>query len=387
VSSLLLRALPVLSPCLVLIAGPCFAAPEHAAKTVDWPFFRGNALQTGVAGSELPEKLEVLWKFETKDAIEATAAIVGDTAYVGGTDEFLYAIDLASGKEKWKYKGAAFMAPASVQGGRVYIGDSEGTFHCVDAQTGKKIWTLTTDAEIKSGASFFDNKVLFGAYDSTLYCLDKDGKEVWKFKAQGPINGSATIVDGRTFAAGCDSSLHVIDSKKGTEILAVDLEGQAAATAAVAGDCAYVGTMTNQVLAVDWKKGEVKWKFQAEKRPQAFYASAAVTDKLVVIGSQDKRVYGLNRDTGKEAWSFLTRGKVDSSPVVVGQRVFVGSADGKLYELDLAKGTKNQEYNLDGPITASPAVGGGCLVIGTQKNTIYCLGAKKVGRGSKNGNR
>ncbi|MFL5243769.1 MAG: PQQ-binding-like beta-propeller repeat protein [Gemmataceae bacterium] len=365
----------------------CFSAQGGEKGNADWPVFRGNTLQTGVANSGLPEKLEVLWKFETKDAIEATAAIVGQTAYVGCTDELLYALDLASGKEKWKYKGAAFMAPASVRNGRVYIGDSDGTFHCVDAQTGKKIWTLSTDAEIKSGASFFDNKVLFGAYDSTLYCLDKDGKEVWKFRAQGPINGSATIVDGRTFAAGCDSSLHVIDSKKGTEILAVDLEGQAAATAAVVGDYAYVGTMTNQVLAVDWKKGEVKWTFQAQKKPQAFYGSAAATDKFVVIGSQDKRVYGLHRDTGKEAWSYLTRGKVDSSPVVVGQRVFVGSADGKLYDLDLGKGTKNQEFNLDGPITASPAVGGGCLVIGTQKNTIYCLGSKKAGRGSENANR
>jgi outer membrane protein assembly factor BamB len=359
-----------------LVVAISFSAPKPEKPAADWPVFRGNDLQTGVAASTLPEKLEVLWKFETKDSIEGTAAIVGDTVYVGCTDEFLYAIDLASGREKWKYKGAAFQAPASVHEGRVYIGDSDGTFHCVDANSGKKIWTVATDAEIKSGASFVGGNVIFGAYDSTLYCLDKDGKEVWKFRAQGPINGSATIVEGRTFAAGCDSSLHVIDSKKGTELLAVDLEGQAAATAAVAGDFAYVGTMTNQVLAVDWKKGEVKWKFQADKRPQAFYGSAAVTDKMVVIGSQDKRVYGLKRDTGEEAWSFLTRGKVDSSPVVVGNRVFVGSMDGKLYELDLAKGTKINEFNLDGAISASPAVGSGRLVIGTQKNLIHCLGAK-----------
>src|SRR5262245_18718715 len=32
----------------------------------DWPLFRGHALQTGVTAARLPDRLEVLWKFETK---------------------------------------------------------------------------------------------------------------------------------------------------------------------------------------------------------------------------------------------------------------------------------------------------------------------------------
>src|SRR5579859_2778586 len=110
-------------PCIFCLIGSAIlaplslSAPKPEKAAADWPLFRGNALQTGVAASSLPEKLEVLWKFETKDAIEGTAAIVGDTVYVGCTDEFLYAIDLASGKEKWKYKGAVFQAPASVHEG------------------------------------------------------------------------------------------------------------------------------------------------------------------------------------------------------------------------------------------------------------------------------
>src|SRR5208282_2975329 len=36
----------------------------------DWPIFRGNALQTGVAVEALPDQLEVLWKFTAKDSIE-----------------------------------------------------------------------------------------------------------------------------------------------------------------------------------------------------------------------------------------------------------------------------------------------------------------------------
>src|SRR5436309_90921 len=74
--------------------------------SVDWPLFRGNTVQNGVAAAQLPDKLEVLWKFDAKDSIEGAPAVVGVTAYVASMDEHLYALDLATGKEKWRYKAA-----------------------------------------------------------------------------------------------------------------------------------------------------------------------------------------------------------------------------------------------------------------------------------------
>jgi len=88
-------------------------------------------------------------------------------------------------------------------------------------------------------------------------------------------------------------------------------------------------------------------------------------------------VYGLDRKSGQQVWSYLTKRKVESSPVVVGSRVFVGSQDKFLYVLDLASGNELQKIDLQAEITASPAVAGNCLVIGTTDGTIYCLGAKK----------
>src|SRR6202035_2431901 len=106
----------------------------------DWPLFRGNPLQNGIAESPLPEKLSIRWKIQLKDGIEATAAIVKDTIYVGSFDQHLYAVNLADGKEKWKYKAGAFKAPPSVLEGAVFVGDEDGMFHCVDPATGAKRW-------------------------------------------------------------------------------------------------------------------------------------------------------------------------------------------------------------------------------------------------------
>ncbi len=356
------RSLPFLL--LVLALVPCRVLAE------DWPLFRGSALQTGVAASPLPEELEIRWKFKAKDGIEGAAAIVNGVVYVGSLDEHLYALDLATGQLKWTYqtdpakstKVGPFRASPSVRDGLVYVGDADGIFHCVEAATGNKRWTFDTGAEITSAANFAGDTVLFGSSDENLYC---------------PVMGTPAIVDGRTFAAGCDSTLHVLDIAKGTEAAGtVDLGGQVGATVAVIGDQLYVGTMSGEVLAVNWKKGEVIWRFEAPRAKQPFYASAAATENLVIVGSRDKRVYALDRKSGKEAWSFATKKKVDSSSVVVGQRVYVGSSDGNLYVLDLASGTERKHFALGREIAASPAVGGNCLVIGTMEGTVYCLGAK-----------
>ena len=97
-----------------------------------------------------------------------------------------------------------------------------------------------------------------------------------------------------------------------------------------------------------------------------------------MIGGRDKKVYALDRDTGTEAWSFVTEGMVDASPVVAGGRVYVGclASTGEFYVLDLTTGKQVQQLTLDGAVTGSAAVGPDCVIVGTARGTVYCLGKK-----------
>jgi len=361
----------------LLVLGLALPVGRAAPARDDWPVFRSDPEQNGVAAARLPDKLEVLWKVETGDGgVEGTPAVSGGVVYFGSLDEHLYAVDLARGAPKWKVKAGPIKAPVGVKDGRVYVGNFDGLFQCFKAADGTKVWAFEAGGEITSGANFTAGSVLFASHDETLYCLDLEGKPRWKYKAQGQIYGTPSLAGKFTFVAGCDSSLHVIDLADGKEKAAVDLGSQSGATPAVVGDHLYVGNMGNNFLAVDWKKAEVEWSFRAERRAEAFYSSAAVSGELVVVGSRDKRVHALKRKDGTEAWSFATGGRVDSSPVIDGGRVYVGSMDGKLYVLDLASGKQLQKIDLGSPIVGSPAVAGGRLLIGTTKGTLYCLGAK-----------
>lgn len=346
----------------------------------DWPVFRGDAAMTGTAAAKLPDQLDEVWEFACQGDIRSAPAIIGDTVYVASMDRHLYALDLATGKQKWKVMLGSMEAGPAVKNGRVYVGDLEGKLHAVDAATGKALWAFETMGEIHASANFAGDDILIGSHDSTLYRVTPAGKKAWEYKIDGPINGAAAVTGDRTFVAGCDSLLHVVDTNTGKAVGTVDIGGQPAATAAVAGDFAYVGTVSgNQVLAVNWKTVKKGWEFAAKRRQQPFYSSAAVTDKLVVVGSRDRNIYALDRSTGAEIWSVATEGNVDASPVVVGSRVYVGSmaSSGDFYALDLATGTIKQQLALGSSVTGSAAVGADCLVVGTEKGRVVKLGVKK----------
>jgi outer membrane protein assembly factor BamB len=358
-----------------MLAAMTLAADDPSKASEDWPLFRGNPEQTGVSATKLPDKLREVWKFKAKDGIEGTAAIAGGKVFIGSFDKNLYALDLKTGEVKWKYAAGPIKAPPGVRDGVVYVGDEDGGFHAVDADTGKLKWKFDAGSEVTSGTGFAGTDVLFGTSGETLFCLTKDGKKKWEFKVEGgPVHATPAVVGTTTFVAGCDSALHVIDTKTGKEVRSIELAGQVGSTGALAGDVMYVGTMTNEVQAIDWKAGKVLWTYRAERRQQPFQASVALTDTLVLGGSKDKRLHAIDRKTGAAKWDFLTTGRIDSSPVVVGKRVYFGTLDGKFIVLDIEKGVAVQEIVLDSEIIGSPAVANGRIVIATVKGNVYCFG-------------
>jgi outer membrane protein assembly factor BamB len=355
-----------------------------------WPTFRNGSQQRGIATSKLPAKLQLMWVEPSgaKDAmIKSTAAIAGGQVYAASLNGEVFCRDLKTGKKLWTYQSQVpanpntfipgFKAGVAVTEDTVYIGDEDGVFHAIDRATGTGKWKFETAAEITSSANFFDDKVLFASHDNSLYCLNvADGTKAWQFATQGQVYGSPPIAGGFTFVAGCDEHLRVIDVKTGQQVNDMPFGIQLISSPAVVDNVLYVGTYGNEILAIDWKNSLKVWAYTGGKA--RYDSSAAVTDKYVIAGSQDRKLHCIDRLTGDQVWTFGTKGHVDSSPVVVGERVFVGSSDGNVYGINLETGKEEWRHNDGRPITASPAVGEGCLVIGSESSTgkLYCFGSK-----------
>lgn len=358
-----------------------------APTKTSWSSFRNGHAQLGIAGSELPDKLELLWKKKTVDGVVATAAIVGEFVYVPALSGKLFCYDRKTGKELWQYRSVAdpnefapgMVSAPTVTADTVYVGDEDGVLHAVDRATGKKRWEFRTGAKIPGGAQVVGDKLIFGSHDSYLYCLDaKTGKMQWRFQTMDRINCAPAIVGDYTFVAGCDEHLRVINIKTQKQKSDIPLMSYLIASPAVKGDILYVGTYKAEVLAINWKTDKIIWRYKDPTRDRPYHASAAVTDKYVVVGSHDKRLHCINREDGSGVWTFSTKAQISSSPVIAGNRVFFGSDDRNIYAVNLSDGKQAWKFNAGSAVTAGPAVGEGVLVVGGADagGYIYCFGKK-----------
>jgi len=74
-------------------------------------------------------------------------------------------------------------------------------------------------------------------------------------------------------------------------------------------------------------------------------------------------------------WAFHTRGRVISTPAVVGGAVYFGSTDGNLYAVDAESGTQRWSFKTETRIASSPAVSGGIVYFGSYDGVFYALDA------------
>ena len=57
-------------------------------------------------------------------------------------------------------------------------------------------------------------------------------------------------------------------------------------------------------------------------------SSAAIVGNNIYVGSDDAKLYALNRAGGRKLWEFAAGGRIDSSPTWHNGTVLFGSADG-----------------------------------------------------------
>jgi len=364
----------------------------------NWNFVRRDLSSSGVAESKLPKELDVLWTYsaagekgaENEDAgFEATAIVDNEIIYVGDNYGTFHAVLLDDGRGLWKQpiENTAFLAGAAFndQTGALYAGDANGTVWALSNEDGHELWNVEVSGEIYAGPTIRDAEVLVTSEGGMLACLNAaDGEKRWDFKIDAPLRCTPTIADGQILLAGCDSKLHLIDAATGKETSTIDIDAPTGATVSYRDGRVYFGTEGGTFYAIELPKdgqpGKVLWTFRDEERGQPIRAAAAVTDSLVVYGSQGKAIYGLDPKTGELKWKLPTRTHVDSSPVIAGDQVVAATVRGLLYVLDAETGAIDWQYDAGGSFTASPVVVDGQIIIGNGDGTLYCIGAKEKGK-------
>lgn len=327
--------------------------PPVKPGPADWSRFgydlhntRFNSKEDRLGRSNVGQ-LKLKWTHTLDTPVQTTPTVVGDTTFFGTISGYQFALDSATGEQKWKFfagYASESMANRGVRSssqyydGRIYFGTGLAKVHCVDATTGKELWQTVIDeqaaknrTQIFFSPTVYKDKVYIGtsSAEAQIACLDaKTGKFRWRFyvvpdrsrKGSGSVWTSAAIDEPSNtvyFVTGSVKSFMPPDPMLFTE----------------------------SIIAFDCDTGEMIWYDQARPadvfdldyscHPMIFDAMHPSREqeirKCVAAGNKGG-MFCFNRHTGERYWKTMLTGAgpagggpAPNSTAVAYNRVFVVS--------------------------------------------------------------
>jgi outer membrane protein assembly factor BamB len=340
---------------LVPLPGP--RAPYDPASP--WPCMRGNPRNTGRSpvvrgdGGFERAQAQVFRCWPTGNGIFSTPVIGADeTIYVGSADKRFYALDPASGEQRWSFETGECIdcAGAIASDGTIWFPSCDASIYGM-APDGTERARLSPFAQRsafspstiywwEANVALGPNGWLYaGNDDFNFYALDPEhgvrwshltGMHIWTAPAFGD--------DGSVYFISFDLHLYALDAETGALRWRSDVGNFCASSPAIGpGGTLFFGSFDGSVVAVEHRGGTVAWRTQTGG---PIYATPAIDERGVIyIGSSDRNLYALS-PAGKVLWSFATGDAIRCSAVLgpdpegrCDHLIYVGGGDGVIYAL------------------------------------------------------
>lgn len=266
-------------------------------------------------------KAHALWSFDAKAKVRSTAVINGDLVIFGSEKGRLYALNRHDGSERWAIDtGGVISSTLVIAEGRVIFLNGSGKIMAVDAESGTESWSIAT------------------------------GKE--HFRDWGQHLASALVVGERVYIGSSNGKIYGLLPTTGEQVWSIDLGSPIHTTPFVVGGILYVSS-DRAVHAVDIATQQQLWS-----KTFTMPTSPAVANGVLVVGSRQAYIYGLDSATGDERWKLYNDTHwVTGGPVIHEGKVYIGGSDDKRYHsLELATGTVNWRVGMGANVFSTPAI-------------------------------
>lgn len=262
-------------------------------------------------GGAAPE--EWVQSADFNDKIVAPPLQVGDTVYVGTADNFVFALDAATGEKVWP---APFETGHSVWGQPAYrdgvllVTSMDRSLHALDAETGQELWQTTFAGAVAAGPILNEEFIYVSDFDSKVHALDiQTGEEQWSAPAGNWVWGAPAYADGVIYYADVDGNVFAADASTGAEIWQAKTPGAVQTSPVVAGEIIYVASEgessevpAGALRAFAVEDGRELWTTIA---PAPLFTSPVVVDDAVVVALQSETamLIAYDRNTGGQLWT------------------------------------------------------------------------------------
>lgn len=268
-----------------------------------------------------------LWSFQSGKRIVGTPAVSEGIVVFGSADCKIYGLDAQNGNLLWTVEAAEpVLGAVTIENGIAYIGASDHTFRAVNICTGEVKWAFAgVRGYIETKPLVTDNKVIFGAWDNTLYALNKaDGKELWKWTGGltrmhfSPAAVWPVAADGKVFITDPQRAMTAIDIETGNTVWRT-FQSMVRETIGLSEDKEriYSKTMNDSIVCYS-TKGNQPHKLWASNVGFGYEhaPSMQVEKNGVVFGStKEGLIFALEAATGKVLWKHKTGNSLISTVV------------------------------------------------------------------------
>jgi outer membrane protein assembly factor BamB len=349
--------------------------------------YRGDMQRTGIYPSKAIRTLnDCLWKFKmqsVQDEEEWTLyekpriTVSKESTYLCD-DDYLIALETATGKLKWRFHTSQLDSPYITNDALYFIGDNPfdetlDYLFAINPQTGHplsalpiKLWEGTI-----SKYQLFYKDTIFVMSDN-YYAIDTKTKTI-KCKISDYSGSTTPAISDEIMYFGNSKSIVALELNTGKTLWSSSANYHIGSNPVIAGKAVYFGCNNWYLYALDIGNGEMKWRFKAKAQithppavfnetvyfssgdtlyaldtqtqtkkweisyPNTELLEPAITEDIIYLGSHTDRgkahLYAIDINTGNEIWKFKTQGSSAYSPVIFDGVLYFVSNDGFMYAL------------------------------------------------------
>jgi outer membrane protein assembly factor BamB len=297
------------------------------------------------------------------------------------------------------------LVPVGWSGGVVtndvlYVGSTEGRMVMIDVKDESMQWSNQITAASKGGLScipyagsggcsggggvaIYGTPVVSGelvymaGYNGRIYAYTADSlASRWVYPREGylePFVGGIAVKGGYLFIGCTDGNVYSLDAETGDPLWTYKTDNKIWATPAVDEDTIYIGSFNEKFYAFNLSGNEPKWVFDNEGELGAVISEPLIYDDMVYFGSLDKNLYGLDKETGKLKWKYEGNNWFWAKPVIYNGKIYAGCLDNMIYVLDANNGNWITEYDMGSPLSSSPIIIDGAVIFASKKGVIASI--------------
>ncbi len=323
--------------------------------------------------------MNLSWAYRSSAPVGAEPAVADTVAYVADTAGKLAAVSVHNGAPIWTWSlpsGAALDGAPAVDTvhGLVFVGANDGTLNAISAYTGKKVWSDAVGGDV-SAPVYGGERVYVTTSTGTVEAVSETtGKKVWSGSLANPASTAPALdtAAGLLVAGESNGDVQALSASSGASKWTHSVGSAVSTPPTISGGTVYVGA-GNSAYAIGETTGSAEW---SAKTGGAIGNSLALTDTtrgpILLAGSADKHVYGLDANKGTVLWKAPIGSPVTG--VAAAYATYVcDTSNGVFGAGRVTSGERLWERSTSGGVLTPPVVVDGTVYAGGHNGDLYAF--------------